>query len=218
MTILCLFSTTALWWQLLRPKETERFGLLRAQGIILEDSKGRDRILIGAPFPASAHRVRTDTAAVRARWAERFGGERYMEWYKDYRHDGVGIVVLNAEGYDRVLLGDHLPDPNTGVRIGSPTSLFWNDHEGIELGGLGALRSLEDSTYRSGLGLDDQDGEGVHLMILEDGSKMLRTVHPEGMILQGRLAANGLFGDTVDFFGVRSIGSDGKVENEITYK
>lgn len=218
ITLLSLVSTIVLWWQVLRPKDSERFGLLRARGIIVEDSSGRDRILIGAPFPASAHRVRTDTAAVRARWAERFGGDRYMEWYKGYRHDGVGIVVLNAAGYDRVVMGDHLPDPNTGVRIGSPTGLFWNDHEGIELGGLGSLRLAEDSTYRNGLGLDDQDGEGMHLMILEDGSKMLRTVHPGGMLVQGRLAAHGHFGDTLDFLGIRSIGPDGSVKKEITYK
>jgi hypothetical protein len=218
ITLLCLFSTVLLWWQVLRAKDSEWFGLLRTQGIIVEDSLGRDRILIGAPFPASTDRVRTDTAAVRTRWAERFGGDRYMEWYKGYRHDGVGIVVLNAAGYDRVVLGDQLPDPNTGVRIGSPTGLFWNDHEGTELGGLGALRLVEDSTYRNGLGLDDQDGEGMHLMILEDGSKMLRTVHPGGMLVQGRLAANGLFGDTLDFLGVRSIGPDGSVKKEIAFE
>ncbi|MBL7945168.1 MAG: hypothetical protein JNN32_03825 [Flavobacteriales bacterium] len=218
MTLLSLISTVILWWYVLQPKDAARFGLLRAKGIIVEDTLGRDRILIGAPFPTSAQRVRTDTAAVRAVWSERFGGDRYMEWYKDYRHDGVGMLVLNAEGYDRVLIGEQLPDPNTGVRIGSPTGVFWNDHEGIELGGLGALRLHEDSTYRNGLGLDDQDGEGMHLMILEDGSKMLRTVHPGGMLLQGRLAARGHFGDTVDFIGARSIGTDGSVKKEIAFE
>ena len=116
-----------------------------------------------------------------------------MEWYKRYRHDGVGMVVLNAEGYDRVLVGDGLPDPNTGQRISSPTGLLWNDHEGFELGGIGANRLLEGGEYRNGLGLDDKDGEGLHLIILEDGSKVMRTVYPGGMLVEGRLAAKGFF-------------------------
>ncbi|MBP6698397.1 MAG: hypothetical protein KA175_12315 [Flavobacteriales bacterium] len=213
ITLLCMLSMIALWWRTLSTMD-QRASVIRTRGIIVEDSLGRDRILIGAPFPSSAHRVRTDPTNVRARWAQRLGGERYMEWYKRYRHDGVGMVVLNAEGYDRVLVGDGLPDPNTGQRISSPTGLLWNDHEGFELGGIGANRLLEGGEYRNGLGLDDKDGEGLHLIILEDGSKVMRTVYPGGMLVEGRLAAKGFFGDSTDFVGSRLIGANGEVVAE----
>ena len=43
----------------------------RTKGIIIEDAQGRERILIGAPIPASRARVRTDTSRVRQVWAQR---------------------------------------------------------------------------------------------------------------------------------------------------
>jgi len=43
----------------------------RTRGIIIEDSQGRERILIDAPLPASRARVRTDTSRVRQVWAQR---------------------------------------------------------------------------------------------------------------------------------------------------
>lgn len=41
--------------------QIEKFGIIRAKGIIVEDENGRDRILIGSPVPFSKDRVRTDT-------------------------------------------------------------------------------------------------------------------------------------------------------------
>ena len=58
-------------------------GVLRAQGLIIEDEVGRERILIGAPVPEAANRVRTDEARVREVWAPRFP-EAYMDYYQDY--------------------------------------------------------------------------------------------------------------------------------------
>lgn len=37
-------------------------GVLRVRGLIIEDGAGRERILIGAPIPEAANRVRTDVA------------------------------------------------------------------------------------------------------------------------------------------------------------
>lgn len=191
--------------------------LVRTRGIIVQDEAGRDRILIGAPFPHSHHRIRTDSVKARAAWADGLGGEEYMRWYSDYRHSGNGLLLLNAAGHDQLVLGDELPDPNTGKRITVPTGLLWNDTLGFERGGLGLNRLIEGGRYRNGLGLDDEGGEGLHLFILEDGSKFLRTVHGDGALYQGRFAANGLLGDTTVFIGHRLMDAGGAVVAEERY-
>ena len=48
--------------------------VIRARGLIIEDAAGRERILIGAPVPEAANRVRTDEARVREVWGPRFSG------------------------------------------------------------------------------------------------------------------------------------------------
>ena len=45
--------------------------VLRARGLIIVDAAGRERILIGAPVPAAASRVRTDPEKARKAWAAR---------------------------------------------------------------------------------------------------------------------------------------------------
>ncbi|HNA16830.1 MAG TPA: hypothetical protein PK678_09950, partial [Ferruginibacter sp.] len=47
--------------------------VLKARGLVIVDDNGRERILIGAPLPGAANRVRTDTARVRELWSKRFG-------------------------------------------------------------------------------------------------------------------------------------------------
>ena len=80
----------------------QKFGIIRAKGIVIEDSAGRDRILIGSPIPFSKYRVRTDTSLVRKYWAKNFGdGNQYMQWYKDYYNGAEGMVVMNEQGFDR---------------------------------------------------------------------------------------------------------------------
>ena len=59
-------------------------GVLRARGLIIEDEVGRERILIGAPVPEAANRVRTDEARVREVWAPGFPDpDAYMGYYRD---------------------------------------------------------------------------------------------------------------------------------------
>ena len=159
---LVLFAFTNPW---------QSFGIIRAKGIIIEDSVGRDRILIGSPIPFSKDRVRNDTNMVRKYWAKRFcNGHQYMEWYKNYYHCAEGIVVMNEQGFDRVLLGDKLADPNTGKRMFQSSGILWNDKEGWELGGAG-VNTTEDGKSRSVMGVDDKDGEAVHIVALEDDTK-----------------------------------------------
>ncbi len=130
---------------------TETDGVLRARGLIIEDDAGRERILIGAPIPEAANRVRTDEARVREVWGSRFSDE-YMGWYQDYNHSTNGILILSEDGFDRIALGDPKPDPNIGKRIGPSTGMVINDAEGFERMGYGLLDI--DGTYRVTLGLD----------------------------------------------------------------
>ncbi len=46
--------------------------ILRARGLAIVDEQGRERILLGAPIPPAANRVRTDQARVKEIWAKRF--------------------------------------------------------------------------------------------------------------------------------------------------
>ena len=144
--------------------------IIRARGIIIEDQTGRERILIGAPIPPSKNRVRTDTARVSQLWGGRFPSRaQYMEWYKGYRHALNGILVLDENGFDRVAMGDSVPDPNIGKRIGSSTGIVINDQEGFERSGYSLLNV--GGVYRVVLGLDTKRGtEGLALVVRDDGA------------------------------------------------
>lgn len=152
-------------------QQAQTFDLIRARGIIIEDSAGRDRILIGAPIPASPYRVRTDTALVRKHWGKNYKNtKQFMEWYSNYYHGAMGMVVLNEAGFDRVAVGDKLPDPNTGKRMFEAAGMTFNDKEGWERGGLG-VNTTKEGRSRAAFGLDNDNGEAVHLVALEDGTK-----------------------------------------------
>jgi len=144
--------------------------IIRARGIIIEDPAGRDRILIGAPIPFAKNRVRTDTARVAQLWAGRFPNRaQYMDYYKGYRHTMDGLLVLDGNGIDRVALGDSVPDPNVGKRIGPSTGIVINDQEGFERSGYGLL--TVNGQYRVVLGLDSKRGtEGLALALRDDGA------------------------------------------------
>lgn len=191
---------------------TESFGIIRAKGIIIEDSLGRDRILIGAPIPFSKDRVRTDTALVRKHWSKNFGnGDQYMKWYAGYRHSAEGIVIMNESGFDRVLLGDKLADPNIGKRMFEPAGMLWNDKEGWERGGAG-VNTTEDGQSRSVVGLDDKDGEAVHLVALEDGTKGMIIGGENGRLMIGMSPKNGQwFQNKAAFTGVKFFDNKGKL-------
>ena len=131
--------------------------ILRVRGIIVEDTAGHERILIGAPIPAAQNRVRTDDARVRQLWATRYpNADRYMNFYKDYQHATNGILILDEKGFDRVALGDPVPDPNVGKRIGPSTGMVINDEQGNERSGYGLLNV--NGRYRVVLGMDSAQG------------------------------------------------------------
>lgn len=149
--------------------------VLRARGLVIVDAAGRERILIGAPVPAARHRLRTDTARVRRELAPQFGGvpaDTYMGYYRDYRYAVHGILVLDERGVDRVALGDSVPDPNIGRRIGPSAGLMLNDARGFERSGYGVL--TVGGRDRVVLGLDAKDGEAVVLSVHDSGTAGLR--------------------------------------------
>jgi hypothetical protein len=193
--------------------KADQFGIIRAKGIIIEDEKGKDRVLIGAPIPYSKNRVRTDSSMVRKYWAKKYGAnaDQFMKWYADYYHGAEGIVIMNEEGFDRVLLGDKLADPNSGKRMFESAGITWNDKEGWELGGAG-VNTGKDGKSRAVIGVDDSDGEAVHIVALEDGTKGLMIGGANGRLMVGMARKNGeWFQNKDEFTGIRFFDTQGKL-------
>ena len=103
--------------------------ILRAQGLVITDAQGHDRILIGAPVPASKDRTRKDDAS-------------------------DGIIFLGKTGADRLAVGQ-MPAPfiggksykRRGENDNYGTTLY--DTKGNERGGMGFL-----APGRVGIALD----------------------------------------------------------------
>jgi len=191
-----------------------KYDIIRAKGIIIEDEDGKDRILIGAPIPVSKDRVRTDTTLVRKYWAGKIfpkNPNNYMEIYKKYYHSTIGIVIMNEKGFDRVLLGDKLADSNTGVRLFEAAGITWNDQFGFEMGGAG-VNTTEDGKARGVIGLDGSEGEALHLVVLEDGTKALIIGGENGRLIIGMSEQNGQwFQNDNEFVGAKFFDNQGNL-------
>jgi len=177
-------------------------GVLRVRGLVIEDEAGRERILIGAPIPTAANRVRTDEARVRELWGPRFPDpEQYMGWYRDYQHSTNGILILSEDGFDRLVLGDPVPDPNIGRRIGPNTGLLVNDPEGFERSGYGLIDV--DGQYRVGLGIDSNRSQESLMLMLHDNDRVgIAVAEGEDMIFLGK-GPNGYYrGPDEPFLGL----------------
>ncbi|MFD2522902.1 hypothetical protein [Emticicia soli] len=189
---------------------TNKFDLIRAKGIIIEDENGKDRILIGAPIPHSKDRVRTDTNLVRKYFASELNPnnkDKYMEWYKNYRHSAFGMVVMNEKGIDVMQLGDKLSDPNVGRRFFLPTGILLNNQKGLEVGGFGT-HTFDDGRSGVALGLDDpQNGrEAFHALVLSDGTRALILQDAKGKLVLGfGTSKSNLFlnKDSLSFVGIK---------------
>jgi len=141
-------------------------GVLRVRGIVIVDEEGRERILIGAPLPDAAHRIRTDMDKVKGAWGDRFSN---FDWYERLNHSTTGIVILDENGHDRIAIGDPMPDPNIGRRIAPSTGIQINDEQGFERSGWGYFEARNSV----GLGLDRRDGEGLNLIVSDTTSGVL---------------------------------------------
>ena len=94
--------------------------VIRAQGLIIEDSHGRARILLGAPFPNVAERVRRDAST-------------------------ASMLFLDEKGHDRLTLGEE-PEPQVGGKVSSKVhriaqgfGVVIHDEDGNERGTYGWL-------------------------------------------------------------------------------
>lgn len=179
--------------------------VLRARGLVIVDAAGRERILIGAPVPEARNRLRTDTARVRRELAPEFKGvppDTYLGYYRNYRHAVNGILVLDERGVDRVALGNSVPDPNIGRRIGPSTGLMVNDARGFERTGYGVL--TVEGKDRVVLGLDAKQGEAVVLSVLDDGPSGLSVAGGGRSLFVGGAPAGQVPGTapSAPFFGV----------------
>ena len=153
--------------------------VIRTRGIVIVDDRGRERILIGAPIPAAANRLRTNTARVERAWASRFPDpQQYMRWYAGYRHSMHGMLVLDENGQDRLAIGDSTPDPNIGKRIGTGPGMIINDAQGFERTGYGMLTVA--GKDRVVLGLDGDDGEEAVVLSVHDGGQAGLSVRAGG--------------------------------------
>ena len=182
--------------------------IIRVKGIIVEDESGKDRILIGAPIPESKSRVRSDFEQAKAAWGNRFPD---FEWYKKLSNSTNGIVLLDNHGYDKIVIGDPVPDPNIGTRVAPSVGIAINNNEGFERTGWG----FTPDNNRVVFGLDNDNGtEGLLLSILEDGSVGVSIHADKNSIYLGDAPKNGMITDLPEpFHGLLMRDSTG-----VTYK
>jgi len=110
-----------------RVEAAEASPVLRVKGLIVEDAQGRSRILIGAPVPAVADRLRQSPS--------------------------TSMVFLDEKGHDRFLVGEAVSPTPTFHRIGASYGVTIFDTEGNERGGMGFL-SNGSTVSRAAIALD----------------------------------------------------------------
>jgi hypothetical protein len=174
--------------------------VLRVRGLIIEDSLGRERILLGAPVPQAQNRVRTDMARVGRIWGPRFPEAYVQQWYPQYRHDMNGMLVLDSNGFDRVAIGHDVPDPNIGRRIARGTGILINDTLGFERSGYSLL--TVDGKDRVVIGLDYQGGEALTLVVDDAGRVGLLARDGNRSVYLGRAAIQDSIGTSQPVFGL----------------
>jgi len=112
--------------------------ILRVKGLVIVDDQGRDRILLGAPTPASPTRTRKDA-------------------------NTESLVFLGENGADRVIIGQ-TPNPTvagqTSKRIAEGWGSLYLDPNGNERGGMGFL-----GNGRAAVVLDRPNGDAIGMMV-----------------------------------------------------
>lgn len=130
-----------------RVRAAENGTVLRVKGLIVEDSSGRARILLGAPFPKSSDRLRQDDSS-------------------------AAMVFLDQQGHDRFLVGETIAAqidgkvPEQFHRMGQSAAygatIF--DPAGNERGGIGFL-SNGSTVNRAVMALDRPGEDAVGMMV-----------------------------------------------------
>lgn len=161
--------------------------VIKTRGIIVVDDQGRERVLIGAPIPQAKNRVFTDKTRAIAAWKDRMpeSGNFYWDKFNELHKDAIGMLVLDENGFDRVAVGDQLPDPNTGKRIGKPTGITIHNEKGYERAGFGMMK-VGDRT-QVGLGMDDEHGEALNLFSAKGFGVGIRINDSKNQLIFGTL-------------------------------
>lgn len=164
--------------------------VIKTRGIIVVDDQGRERVLIGAPIPQAKNRVFTDKTRAIAAWKDRMpeSGKFYWDKFHELHKAAVGVLVLDENGFDRVALGDQLPDANTGKRIGTATGITIHNQKGYERAGFGTIKVGEN--MQVGLGMDAEHGEALNLFAIKDFGVGLRINDSKNQVIFGTLEPN----------------------------
>ena len=166
--------------------------IIKTRGIIVVDEQGRERVLIGAPIPQAKNRVFTDKTRALAAWKDRMpeSGKFYWDKFDELHKAGVGMLVLDENGFDRVAVGDRLPDANTGRRFGSATGITIHNDKGYERAGFGTIKVGD--KFQVGLGMDDEYGEALNLFASKEIGVGLRINDSKNHLIFGSLQPNKL--------------------------
>lgn len=169
--------------------------VIKTRGIIVVDEQGRDRVLIGAPIPQTENRVLTNKTKALAAWKNKIP-ENHPYWnnFYDLHTAGVGMIILDENGFDRVAIGDQLPDANTGKRIGSATGITIHNERGFERAGFGTIRTADG--MRVGLGMDDEHGEALNLFVAKGFGAGLRINDSKNQLLFGTLEPKKMYNNS----------------------
>ena len=170
---------------------TAQDSILRGKGLIIEDAKGRPRVLLGAPFPSVPGRSRKDATT-------------------------DAMVFLDGEGHDRLTLGES-PNPQVSGkilhRIAGHFGVVIHDDVGDERGAYGYLSNgrvvvtldrpgheawaaiVNDKTGIAGMSLLYPPGGGKGGNAIETGTEgvesYLRIKDPDGKIRTSLRVENG---------------------------
>lgn len=114
--------------------------VLRAKGLIIEDESGHARIVMGSPTPFIPGRRRAEPVD--------------------------GILLLGANGTDRMIIAYNGPPPQVGgkvIRRSSPASIgfLMNDQDGDERAGMG----VSDDGNRTSLAMDYSDRDALGMLV-----------------------------------------------------
>ncbi|RPG38678.1 MAG: hypothetical protein CBB72_000705 [Muricauda sp. TMED12] len=178
-------------------KEKKDPDILTARGIIIVDANGKERILIGAPIPQSKDRIRDDYDKVEKTYGDWFPPEaNFMSVFKEQvNNDAYGMLILDEHGYDKMAIGDPVPDLYYGRRIGPSTGIVINDSTGTERSGYGLIK-LKDR-YMVSMGFDRNDGYEGMVFSLDDKGEAQIKIREKSLsksLLLGQSIDKGLFG------------------------
>jgi hypothetical protein len=156
---LCMLTAFAVWsFAAVRVSAQNSPEVLRTHGLVIEDSHGRARIVLGAPFPRVPERKRQDAST-------------------------EAIVFLDGNGNDRLILGEG-PDPRVNGkiahRVAQSFGMFIHDTKGNERGGFSWL-----DNGRATISLDRAD-QDAWAAIVDDNNDLAYMVTYYAPAVAGR--------------------------------